>query len=215
MQDPMQPEGPMDPAMAEPAAPEQSGLLDGVEDELIVEMTDFISDYIFVEAQEHVATQIGSAGEDLADTIAAMSYQIMTQASEQVAEISPEMVTFETLIPLATETIDFLIEVANATGVPFPDEQELREESFIKMIEVHMAKVEDDPEQLAIAQEMLAGMMEDGSFAEAEKFIEEKIRKEGGDPAKARAMAPELLQPRPDPVAQGVQQGLMDQGGMA
>ena len=211
--DPMMQEPAMqEPMMEEPAMEGGRDLMDYGDDELLAEISDGISDYIHGEARDHVSTELAQSGEDLADTIAAIAYQIMTQTSEQVAEMSPEMVTFDVLIPLATETIDYLIEMADAVGAPIPNEDDLRGDAFIKMIEVHMAKVGDDPEQLQIAQEMLAEMMESGDIEAAEQYVNDRIQREGGDPSKAQAMGEQMLaQPRQDPLAQGVQQGLMDQ----
>lgn len=171
---------------------------------MIREFSDGISDYIHGEARDHIASSIASAGEALDDTIGAMAYQILSQVSEQVAEMGPEAVTMDILLPLATETIDYLVEIALAVSAPVADEQDLRERSFIKVVELHMAAVQDDPEQKAIAEEMLAEMMQDGSFEEAEAYVSEKIRAEGGDPDRARAMGAGMVQQ--NPLAQGMQQ---------
>ena len=213
-QDPMQ--EPMQELMQEPSG----GLMDEIPPEMIQELSDGISDYLHGTAREHVAKSIAESGEALDETIAAMSYQTMTEISKKLQDMDPAMVTLDILLPLATETIDYMIEIAQAVGAPIKDEQDLRERSLIKMIEIHMSnpEVAEDPEQQAIAQEYLAEMMEDGSFNEIDQFINEKIKSEGGDPEQvnqqAQQMAQQMAQPQQDPLAAGVQQGLMDQGGM-
>lgn len=216
MEEPMQ--DPMQAPMEEPMAEE--GLMDELPDQMIQELSDGISDYLHGPARDTVSKGLSESADELDDTIAAMSYQTMTEVTKQIAEVSPEMVTIDILMPLATETIDYMIEIAQAVGAPIQDEQDLRERSLVKMIEIHLSnpEVAEDPEQQAIAQEYLAEMMQDGSFDEIDSFLAEKIRAEGGDPDQVRQqgqqMAQQMAQPKQDPLAQGVQQGLMDMGGM-
>lgn len=189
-------------------------LLDVSEEQLLKELSDGISDYLHGDAREHVANSIAGAGEEVDDTIAALGYQTLSEVSGQIEEISPQLLTLDTLIPLATEAIDYLVEIAEAVNAPVKDVQDLRERSFIKMLEIHMAAVEDDPEQREIAQEMFAEFLEDGTFGEAEKYISEKIRAEGGDPARAQQTGAEMLQQPADPLTQGIQQGMAEDPGM-
>jgi hypothetical protein len=200
-----------DQMMEEPM--EQEGLLEAGDPGMIQELSDGISDYIHGDARQQIVDGLAGAQDDLDDTIAALSYGIMTQVSEQIAEESPQAVTFDVLLPLATETIDFLVEMVEAMQMPVDDVQDLRERSLMKMIQMHMAKVGDDPEQLAIAQEMLAEMTP-GEVDEAMSYAQKKAEAEGASPEDIDAMAAQMLQPRQDPLAAGVQQGLMDQGGM-
>ena len=207
-----------DPAMQEPMMEEpmmEESLMDETPDDLMQSLSDGISDYLHGPARDHLATALSSPEGALEDTIAATAYQTLTEVSKQIAQMDPGMVTIDILMPLATETIDYLIEMAHAVGSNIPDEQELRETSFIKMIEIHLSnpEVTDDPEQRAIAEEYLAEMVQDGSYDEAERYINEKIKAEGGTPEQTEQMAMQMLQPKQDPLAQGVQQGLMDMGG--
>lgn len=189
---------------------EEKGLLDKSDDELFRELSDGISDYLHGPAREHVAQTLSQAGDELDDTIAAVGYQTLSEVSKQIEQISPELVSLEMLLPLATETIDYLIEIADAVGAPVGDVNGLRERSLMKMIEIHMATLEDDPEQKAMAQEMFAQFLQDGTFDQASEYIAKKIREEGGDPEQIKQQA---MQPRRDPLAAGVQQGLAGQQG--
>lgn len=173
---------------------------------------DQISDYLHGDAREHVAQSIAQAGnEQLHEVIAAVTYEILGQTSE-----SEDIHDIEDLLYLATETIDFMIEIAEAVGAAVGDLDDLRAMSLISVVELHMAAVEGDPEQRAIAEEVLAEMVNDGSFDEGAGYINEKIQQHGGDPGQAEMQGIQMAQqgPQPDPLAQGVQQGLQQpQGG--
>ncbi len=193
--------------MAERGLTEQAG------GQVIKKLTDGVSDYLFGDAREHVAQNIKQSGEELDQTIAALAYQTVTQAAEQAKEQFPDVLSIDILLPVAAETIDYLIEIAKAVGAPVKDEDDLRARSMIKMVQVHMAAVENDPEQKAMAEEMLAEMMEDGTYEQGVNFVNQKIKEEGGDPEQAQQMGRQMAAPRENQVASGVRQGLMEQQG--
>ena len=204
--------------MEEPMMEEEpTGLMDEVSPDVMQELSDGISDYLHGKARDHVAEKLAGSKEALDESIAAMAYQTMTQVSKKVKRMDPAMVTIDILMPLATETIDYLIEIAQAVGAPIKDEQDLRERSLIRMIEIHMSnpEVAEDPEQKAIAAEYLEEMAADGSMDEVDRFINDKIKAEGGDPEQvtqaSQQIAQQMMQPKKDPLAQGIQQGLMQQ----
>ena len=205
---------PADPMQAQPAPQDQASLIDASDEEQLELMADAISDYIHGDAREHVATSMANAGEEaLVDTLAAMSYQILTMVSDQVAKSAPETVTLDVLLPLATVTIDYLIEVAEAVGVPVPNMLDVQEDSLLRMIEIHMAKVGDDPEQKAIADEMFKEYLEDGSFDDAAGYVQQRLKDRGQDPSVMEEGGKELLAPKQNQLSAGVQQGLIDQSG--
>ena len=209
----MQP--PMDEGM-EPPMEEPTGLMEEVDDEMLEELSDGISDYIHGDAREHISTQIAQSKEELGEVIGAIAYQIMSDVSMQVAEMSPEMVSFDVLIPIAQDTIDYLVEIAVAVGAPVNDEDQVRVQSFMVMLDLHKAKVGDDPEQLAMIEELIMELMGDeATMNEVDSYVNEKIKAEGGDPSQVEKMSEQMFQqiaqPKQDPLAQGVQQGLMQQ----
>lgn len=186
---------------------------EGGEEQLIEAMSDDIFEYMRSTAREQIFSAIGSAGEDLRDTMATMTYQIITETSKKIAQVEPRMVTIEVLFPLVTEIIDNMIEIAQAQEVPLKDLDLLREEVLGKTLEIHFAKVGDDPEQKAIAKEMFAELVDDGSLEAAQKHYDERYKAQGGDPQDLRQTGAEMVAPRQNPVAAGVSQGLMQQGG--
>jgi len=194
--------------MPEEQMEDGQSLFEAGDDEMLKELSDGISDYIHGTARDQIIEGLAGAQEDLDDTIATVSYSIMTQVSQKIADATPELVTFDILLPLAMETIDYLIEMAVAMQLPIQDEQDLRERALMKMIQAHMAKVGDDPEQLAIAQEMLAEMAPE-EVDEAMTYVQQKAQAEGSTPEDIDAMAAQMMQPRQDPLAAGIQQGLM------
>lgn len=177
------------------------------------ELLDGISDYVHGDAREQIAANFADAGEQLYEVMAAISYEILGQVSGQ----SPEAMDIEDLFYLATETIDMLIEVAEAVGAPIGDMEEFRGKVLISVVQLHMAAVQDDPEQKAIAEELLAELTNDGTFDTGMDYVNRMIEKEGGDPGEAEYQGIQMgaQGPQQDPLAQGVQQGLQQppQGG--
>lgn len=192
---------------------EQQGLMAEqeslTEDALFYKMADHISDYIHGEARDHIAKAIANSGDGLADHIATLTYQIVTQASEKIAKEDPGMVTIDMLLALAAQTIDFLIEIAHAVGHQVGDEQVLREDSLNRIVQIHMEKVGDDPEQVAIAEQMLAQFAQDGTMDEAAAYFNQRAQERGADPEAMQQQGAQMAAPRQNPMAAGVQQGLL------
>ena len=182
MQDPMQamPEGPM---------PDQRGLMDEASAGAIDDVLDTISDYLHSDARDQVAQAIAAKEAPLDETVAAIAYSTLVQAVDQVEATLPDIVEMDNLFYLATETIDFLLEIADAVGVEY-DPTEVREKSFIELLQLHMAAMDGDPEQEEIARQMLAEMSEDGTLDEAMGYINQR----GGDPEQMEQMAGQMMQ---------------------
>ena len=176
-------------------------------DEQYQALVDSVSDYLHGDARDQVAQSLAGAGDKLAETMASITYQVVTQVAEQA---SGEMdLEIDMLLGVATETIDFLIEIAQAVGAPVGDLDDLRGRVLMLTVQAHMAKVQDDPEEVAAAKELLAQMMEDGTFDQGMAYVNSKIQAEGLDPANIQAQGVRMAQPQPDPLAAGVRQGLM------
>ena len=184
----------------------QGGLLD--ESGTIDAVLDGISDYLHGEARDQIAGTLADQEIPLDESVAAMAYSTLTQAVDQVEGADPSVLEMDNLLFLATETIDFLLEIADAVGKDY-DPQEIRERSFFELIQLHMARMEGDPEQQEIARQMLEEMAGDGTLDQAEKYITDRVKATGGDPAQMDGMAQQMMQPRQDPLAGAVQQGLM------
>lgn len=217
----------------QPPAPQQpmpdGGMLDASDDKMVQDLIDGISNYYHGPARDHVSQSLANAGEEaLVDTISAMAYQTLTQVSGQVGKADPNAVTIDLMMILAQYAIDYLIQIAGAVGVTYqgqelvvpedeevevsPAVQEIREDAMFRMVEIHMAKIGDDPEQKALAEEMFAEYLEDGTFEEAADYVATRMEARGMDPSTVAPGAAKLLQPRPNQLAAGIQQGLIDQG---
>ena len=183
------------------------------EEQVFERLSDAVSDYIHGDGRDAIVAGLAESTESLDGTIGAMTYEIVHQTAEQIEGPEADVVDMDMLFGLATETIDYLIEVAHAMNLPTGDDDDLRADSLIKAVELHMATVQDDPEEVAAAQEMLAVLMEDGTFDEGSAYVNQRLQKEGVDPASVQAEGHRMAAGGgQDPLAAGVQQGLM--GGM-
>lgn len=168
---------------------------------------DQISDYIHGPARDHIVQTLRSAqGEELGEQIAAMGYRIVRESMDKAGDGGPQDI--DVVLGVATETIDMLLEIVDALGIRYsPDE--MREETLLRMVALHMEQVGDDPEQKAIAEQALQEMMADGTYQEAMSAAEGMMRRSGVDPSAAVSQGEEMARGPRDPLAQGVSRGLM------
>lgn len=135
-----------------------------------------------------------------ADGMAEIAYSLVRMMAEQ-AEGEGTPLELDVLMGVVTETIDTLIEILVAMGQA-EDSDELREETLIKVMLLHMRAVENDPEEVIAAQEILEELQGDGSMDQIAAHLQER-----------GAMPQQQPQPGPrqNPLAAGVQQGLMEE----
>lgn len=141
-----------------------------------------------------------------ADAVAAITYEIITGMDEQIASKGAPL-ELDVIMAVATETIDILLEIMEAMGMKI-NVEEMREESLLKMVLLHMQVVEKrgDPEEKAAAEEMLAVMTADGTMEEGMKYVQSRASM---SPEQMQQMGQQMAAPKQNPMAAGVQQGLM------
>ena len=139
-----------------------------------------------------------------ADTMAEIVHTIIMDIDTKAADRKTPL-DLDVLMGLATETIDMLIEILEAMGVQI-NADEMREETLLKIVLLHMKSVEGDPEAMAGAQELVEAMTADGSMEDSMKHI---AGKEGVNPEQMQATGTAMAGPQQKPLAAGVQQGLM------
>ena len=71
---------------------------------------------------------------------------------------------------------------------------------------LHMKTVEDDPEEKAAAQELLAAMTADGTMKQSLDYVASKA---SASPEEMATAGQAMLGPKQKPLAAGVQKGLM------
>lgn len=177
--------------------------------QLFSELSDRISDYIHGPAREQIVQQIDRGSDQLGETIAATAYRIVRETADQLEQVDSGMLGMKLMLKLATQTIDYLLEIADALGVKYRP-RKAREEALLKMVGLHMEQIGDNPEQRAVAEQMLDQMLKDGTYQKAMGVAKRRMREEGVDPSEAARTGEQMAQNK---VAQGVQQGLMGQGG--
>jgi hypothetical protein len=141
-----------------------------------------------------------------ADAVAEVTHKavmaIDAQASERGAPVE-----LDVLMGVATETIDMLIEIMQAMGIEL-NVGEVREESLLKVVMLHMESVGDDPEQKAAAQEMLAVLTEDGTMQKSMAHIDGKA---DASTKEMQVAGQQMVAPKQKPLTAGIQRGLMDE----
>lgn len=152
------------------------------EEEVYHLVSDGISDYIHSDAREVIVQELQQSADNLGETMAAMAYRMVREAADEIEGVESGVLTIDLVLAVATDTIDYLIEIADAVGVALGDEQKLREETLLEMVAIHMEQVGDDPEQRAQAEALLEDMLSDGSYQEAMDWTDRRMAEEGVDP---------------------------------
>jgi hypothetical protein len=171
--------------------------------ELVNKLNKQVEQHIHGQGKEDILAQLEAA--PTADTVAKITYDLIVLMAQQ-AESRGAGLEIEVLMGVATETIDILIEIMEAMGAPIEGQDEVREEALIKALILHMEAVEDDPEEKAAAQELLAQLMEDGTMDETMNHINSKA---SASPEQMQQAGAAMVQPQQKPLAAGVQRGLM------
>lgn len=171
------------------------------EQEMIIGLTKQVEQHLHGRAREQILQKIEQS--PTADTLAGIVYELIMLMDQQSGQRGAPL-QVEVLMAVATETIDMLIEIMDAMGID-PNVDEMREETLIKLLLLHMQQVENDPEEKAAAEELLAELTADGTMDQAMDHITSKA-----------GMSPEQMQasgqrsPQRNPMAAGIQQGLMN-----
>ena len=173
-------------------------------------MTQQLVDSLITQVEQHIH---GQAREDIlarlsenptADTMAEVTHTTIMEMDRQAADRGAPL-DIDVLMGVATETIDMLIEILEAMGVKV-NVEEMREETLLKTVMLHMKHVEGDPEQKAAAEELLIALSADGTMEQSMMHINKKADASTEQMAAAGA---QMASPQPKPVAAGVRQGLM------
>jgi len=144
------------------------------------------------------------------DALAEFVYNTIISIDKQ-AESRGAPVDIDVLMGVATETIDRLLEIMEAMQIEF-DADEMREETLLKIVMLHMKAVEGDPEEKAAAEELLMALSADGTMQASMNHIEAKA---SASPEEMAQAGQAMLAPKQKPLAAGVQKGLMQPTGVS
>lgn len=173
--------------------------------ELVTSLVKQVEQHIHGRAREEILAKLEQS--PTADTMAQIVYDLVMLMDQQASTRGAPL-GVDVLMGVATETIDMLIEIMEAMGIK-PNVDELREETLIKIILLHMKAVEDDPEEKAAAQELLAELTSDGTMDQVMDHIGQRANMSS---EQMQMAGQSMAGPRQNPVAAGVRQGLMNQG---
>ena len=141
-----------------------------------------------------------------ADAVASITYEMIMDMDQQAVENAAPL-GMDIILAVATETIDMILEIMEAMGTQInPDE--MRNESLLKIALLHMQQVEQggDPQEIEAAKAMLSALGESGMVGEAMNHINSKA---DARPEQMQAAGMQMIAPKQNPMAAGVQQGLM------
>jgi hypothetical protein len=139
-----------------------------------------------------------------ADALAEFVYNTILSIDQQ-ADNRGAPVDIDVLMGVATETIDRLVEILEAMAVEF-DPDEMREETLLKIVMLHMKAVEGNPEEKAAAEELLLALTEDGTMQNSMDHVSGKA---SASDEQMAAAGQSMLAPKQKPLSAGVQKGLM------
>lgn len=145
---------------------------------------------------------------------AGILYKPAIQAIKQAEQAGVE-VEEEFIFAVVADGIDMLAEILEAMGQMEDSEQalnEFRQATLMEILMLHAEQVGDDPDQREAAQQALALYAEDGTLEQVIGDVESQAKGAGMDPEQLRAEGQQMAAPRQNPVAEGVQQGLMGNG---
>ena len=196
---------PLEQPTVEPAEDEQ---------ELMSQMIAEAVEYIHGKARDQIVEQLRSA-EDTADTMAGITYKLTRGLIDKHREQGMAMdMGMDFAIGLATEVIDMQMEMLERIQPGIANSgQKLREDVLLKTVMLHAEETGGSPEAKEQAQQMLRGMMQDGSVDQAFGYVNQRAAQEGLNVEdmirRGNTMAQEMVGGGQKPVAAGVQQGLM------
>jgi hypothetical protein len=133
--------------------------------------------------------------------------QAIGQAEQAGVEVEEEFI-----FSVVADGIDMLAEILEAMGQLEDSEQalnEFRQATLMEVLMLHAEQVGDDPDQRQAAQQALAMYAEDGTLDQVIGTVEKQAKGAGLDPEQLRAEGQQMAMPKRDPVAEGVEQGLM------
>jgi len=173
--------------------------------ELVNSLNKQVEQHIHGQGREEILAQLEQS--PTPDTIAKITHDLIMMMDGQASQRGAPL-EMDVIMGVATETIDILVEILEAMGQAQGDPEDIREETLIKTLLLHMETIGDDPEEKAAAQQLLQGLMADGSVDMAMKHINSKA---DASPEQMQAAGAAMIAPQQTPVAAGVRQGLMDQ----
>lgn len=151
---------------------------------------------------------------DTADTMGALAYKVTKGLIDKHKKAGMAMdIEFNVAMGLATEVIDMELEILDKIQKdPLYDPQRLREDALMHAIVMYGEKHQDDPEAKEASQTMLRAMMMDGTTDQAFSYVNKRAAQEGVNINDMKRQGMGMLEqsgPQKNPVAEGVQRGLM------
>ena len=171
--------------------------------ELVNRLVSQVEKHIHGPQREQILSQLEQ--NPTADALAEVTYKTIMGIDKQAADRGAA-VDIDVLLGVATETIDMLIEIMQAMGIEL-NVDEMREETLLKLVMLHMQAVEGDPEEKAAAEELLVALTADGTMESSMRHISEKA---DASTEQMQMAGQQMAEPQRKPLAAGVQQGLMN-----
>ena len=201
----------------EQQTPALMGEDDGMQQqEFISQLTAEAVEYLHGRARKDVVRKL-TQSTNTPETMGAITYKLARGLLEKHKKAGMSMeLDMGVAMGVATEIIDMQVEMLERVAPDkLGDPQKTREDALLRTMLLHAEQLGDDPAAKEEAQQMLRGFMQDGTVDQAFGYVNQRAAQEGvsvDDMMLAgNKLAAQAVGGGQKPLAQGVQQGLMNQ----
>ncbi len=182
--------------------------IDGREAEVVEDMILDAMEYIHGKGTEEIVKALKTST-DMTTSLSAIAYKVVRGVAEKNKATSRVAFDMDMMMGVATEAIDMLMEVAEASNqvLPGANMDRIREDTLLKMTMLHGEQLgEPSDEQKGSAQADLRDYMSDGGTQKAFDYINTRAKEEGLNPNDMMRAGNELAFGTKHPLAAAVQE---------
>ena len=150
------------------------------QDDLFGKFVSTLRNHIFGKGEGGILRALQEAPpENVGQTIGEMVFTMVQEVAHQ-AEAKGAQPEYDMLIGVATEAIDDIVELAEASGLDVPDEQ--REFALLYAQQLYVENQNPTDDEREAAKQDLAMLKQDGDVDEATKYVQQRGMEAGADP---------------------------------
>ena len=150
------------------------------QDDLFGKMVSAMRNHIFGKGEGGIMRGLQEGGQENAGrSIGEMVFALLQEISHQVTQHGGEL-EYDTLIGVATEAIDDIVELAEANGYDVPDEQ--REFALLYAQQLYVENQDPTDDEREVAKQDLAQLKQGGDVDQATEYVQMRGAQAGADP---------------------------------
>ena len=182
------------------------------EAELVETMTLDLMDWMTGKAAKQIVKKVRESTNQSA-TMAAITYKGVKSVATKNARGAIVEMDIDMLMGVATEGIDMLTEIVEASGQiqPGSNVDRLKEDTLLKLTVMHGETIEQSPENRQAAATDLRDYMSDGGTQKAFDYMNARAAEEGINPQDMMRAGNEAVFSSRKPLEDGIKKGLMTQ----